>query len=45
MTNPKFHTKKGAITAMDITFDSKVICIGYQNGHIDLYEIEADYLI
>lgn len=30
---------------MDITFDNKVICIGYQNGNIDLYEIEDNYLI
>lgn len=39
LTKEKFMNKFGAVTALDITFDHKVMAIGYSNGYIELIEI------
>lgn len=40
LTPAKYKNKYGPVSALDITFDNKVMAIGYTNGYIDLIEID-----
>ncbi|KRX00281.1 WD40-repeat-containing domain [Pseudocohnilembus persalinus] len=43
LTKDKYKGRAGPVTSLDVSFDFKIIAIGYQNGFIDLIQLDNQY--